>query len=175
MEAGLSILLQVVDNGVINNLEFNFFCLLLPLNFKPYFVMLSDVMCGKAQKSSVSESESIISVLISNYPLANGGYLVSFGQDKPDGSFENFDPACSFNFEVSKLSKFLEFSSIFLPRGCYYLPELDLAAFIRSLAEGVSFFEMKLLPASAPMQGLFMVRVDQCSLFNYGQKEEDRE
>lgn len=135
--------------------------------------MLSDVMCGKAQQSSVSESDSIVSVLISNYPLSNGGYLVSFGKDKPDGSFENFDPAYSFDFEASKLSKFLEFSTIYLPRGCYYLPELDLAAFIRSLASGVSFFDMKLLPASHQMQGLLMVKVDQCSFLKYESKEED--
>jgi hypothetical protein len=150
-----------------------FFCLFLPLNFKPYFVMLSDVMCGKNHESSVSESDSIISVLISNYPLANGGYLVSFGKDKPDGSFENFDPVYSFDFEASKLSKFLEFSTIFLPRGCYYLPELDLAAFIRSLAYGASSFDMKLLPAAPQMQGLLMVKVDQCSFFKYEPKEKN--
>lgn len=150
-----------------------FFCLHLLLNFKPNFVMLTDVMSEKAQQSSVSESESIISVLISNYPLANGGYLVSFGQDKPDGSFENFDPVYAFDFEASKLSKFLQFSTIFLPRGCYYLPDLDLAAFIRSLAAGASSFDMKLLPASSQMQGLLLVRVDRSSFFNYEPKEED--
>lgn len=135
--------------------------------------MLSDVMCGKAQQSSVPESDSIISVLISNYPLANGGYLVSFGQDKPDGSFENFDPVSSFDFKESKLSKYLEFCTTFLPKGCFYLPELDLAAFIRSLAYGTSFFDMKLLPASHQMQGLLMVKIDQCSFFKYEQEEEE--
>ena len=54
--------------------------------------MLSNVISEDIHKSSVSEPESIISVLISNYPLANGGYLVSFGRDEPDGSFKNYDP-----------------------------------------------------------------------------------
>lgn len=125
------------------------------------------------QKSSVSESDSIISVLISNYPLANGGYLVSFGRDEPDGSFKNYDPVNSLDFEASKLSKFLEFNSIFLPKGCYYLPDIELAGFIRSLSMDVSFFEMKLLPASAQMQGLLLVKVDEDSLSKYEQKEED--
>lgn len=173
VEVGLSVLLQPVDNGVENNLEFNFFCLLLLLNFKPYFVMLSDVMCGKAQKSSVSELDPIISVLISNYPLANGGYLVSFGKDGPDGSFEKYDPVYSLDFEASKLSNILEYSSIFLPKGCYYLPELDLAAFIRSLASGASFFDMKLMPSSPQLQGLLMVQVNEHSFLKYEQEEED--
>lgn len=135
--------------------------------------MLSDVMCGNVQQGAVSESDPIISVLISNYPLANGGYLVSFGHDGPDGSFEKYDPAFSLDYEASKLSKFLDFSSIFLPRGCYYLPEQDLAAFIRSLFYGASSFDMKLLPASPSMQGLLMVKVDESSFFKYEQKEED--
>lgn len=173
MEAGLSILLQPVDNGVKNNLEFNFFCLFLPLNFKPYFVMLSDVMSGKAQKSSVSELDPIISVLISNYPLANGGYLVSFGKDGSDGSFEKYDPVYSLDFEASKLSNVLDYSSVFLPQGCFYLSELDLAAFIRSLASGASFFDMKLMPASPQMQGLLIVQVNEGSFLKYEQEEED--
>lgn len=135
--------------------------------------MLSDVMCGKAQKSPVPESESIVSVLISNYPLSNGGYLVSFGKDEPDGSFKNFDPVCSLDFETSKLSKFLDFSSLFFPKGCFYLPELELSAFIRSLSTGASFFEMRLLPASAQMQGLLLVKVNEDSLTKYEQEEED--
>lgn len=173
VEVGLSILLLPVVNFVINILEFIFFCLLLPLNFKPYFVMFTDVMCGKAQESSVPESGPIISVLISNYPLANGGYLVSFGQDGPDGSFQNYDPVYSLDFEASKLSDFLECSSIFLPKGCYYLPELDLAAFIRSLAFGASFFDMKLMPASHQLQGLLMVQVNERNFLKYEQEEED--
>lgn len=103
--------------------------------------MVSDVMCGKAQESSVSESDRIVSVLISNYPLSNGGYLVSFGKDEPDGAFKNFDPVCSLDFEASKLSKFLDFSSLFFPKGCFYLPEMELAGFIRSLSSGASFLK----------------------------------
>lgn len=173
VEVGLSILLRPVVNFVVNNLEFNFFCLSLPLNFKPYFVMLSDVMCGKAQKSFGSEPDSVISVLISNYPLSNGGYLVSFGKDGPEGSFVNYDPVYSLDFEASKLSNFLEYSSIFLPKGCFYLPELDLAGFIRSLASGASFFDMKLMPASHQLQGLLMVQVNEGSFLKYEQEEED--
>lgn len=135
--------------------------------------MLSNVINEDMQKSSVSGSDSLISLLISNYPLANGGYLVSFGQDEPDGSFKNYDPVCSLDFEASKLSKFLDFSSIFLPKGCYYLPEMELAGFISSLASGASFLEMKLLPASAQLQGLLVVKVNEASLLKYEQEEEE--
>lgn len=135
--------------------------------------MVSNVISEDMQKSSVSSSDPIISVLISNYPLSNGGYLVSFGQDQPDGSFKNYDPVYSLDFEASKLSKFLDFSSIFLPKGCYYLPDMDLAGFIRSLSFGASFFEMKLLPASAQLQGLLYVKVNEASLLKYEQEEED--
>lgn len=126
--------------------------------------MLSNVVNGNMQESAVPESGSIISVLISNYPLVNGGYLVSFGQEEPDGDFKNYDPVDSLDFGSSKLSKFLEFSPIFLPKGCFYLPNMALAGFIRSLASKVSFFEMKLLPASGQMQGLLLVKVDEDSL-----------
>lgn len=135
--------------------------------------MLSNVVSQDIPKSSASESESIISVLISNYPLANGGYLVSFGHDEPDGSFKNYDPIYSLDFNASKLSKFLKFSSILLPKGCYYLPDMDLAGFICSLSSDASFFEMKLLPASAQLQGLLLVKVDEDSLSKYEQEEED--
>lgn len=135
--------------------------------------MLSNVISEDTQKSSDSVSDSIISVLISNYPLANGGYLVSFGHDAPDGSFKNYDPIYSFDFQNSKLSDFLKFSSIFLPKGCYYLPDTELTLFIRSLASGASLFSMKLLPASGQMQGLLLVMVDEESLSNYEQEEED--
>lgn len=135
--------------------------------------MLSNVISEDMQQSSVSNSDPIISVLISNYPLSNGGYLVSFGQDEPDGSFKNYDPVYSLDFEASKLSKFLEFSSIFLPKGCYYLPDMELAGFIRSLASDASFFEMKLLPASAQLQGLLYVKVNESSFLKYEQEEED--
>lgn len=173
VEVGLSILLQQVDNFVNNNLYLIFLCLYLPLNFKSYSIMLSNVISEDEKKSSVSESNSIISVLISNYPLSNGGYLVSFGQDQPDGSFKNYDPVYSLDFDASKLSKFLEFSSVFLPKGCYYLPDLELEGFIQSLASEASIFEIKLLPASGQMQGLLLIRVNEGSLSNYEQEEED--
>lgn len=173
MEVGLSVLLQPVDNGVLINLEFNFFCLYLLLNFKPYFVMQSDVICGKTSESSISESDSIVSVLISNYPLTNGGYLVSFGKDEPDGSFKNYDPLYAGFFDDSELSKFLEFSSVFLPKGCYYLPDSELSGFICFLTSYASSFEMKLLPASAQMQGLILIKVNESCLFKYEQEEED--
>lgn len=148
-------------------------CLFSPLNFKSYSIMVSNVINESTQKSSVSDVESIVSVLISNYPLANGGYLVSFGKDDPDGSFTKYDPVYSLDFEASKLSKFLEFSSIFLPQGCFYLPDTELTDFIRSLASGASVFRVKLLPASGQMQGLLLLTVDEESLSKYEQEEED--
>lgn len=129
--------------------------------------MLSNPIIENVQKSSVSESNPTVSVLISNYPLSNGGYLVSFGYDEPDGSFKNFDPVSSLDFKASKLSKYLELSVTFLPKGCFYLPEMQLADFICSLNLGASIFEMKLLPASAQLQGLLLVEVDKDSLFEY--------
>lgn len=135
--------------------------------------MLSNVISEDTKKSSVSESESIISVLISNYPLSNGGYLVSFGQDEPDGSFKNFDPARSEFFENTVLSDILNFSTVFLPRGCFYLPELALTDLVRFLSSGASFFDVKLLPASGNLQGLLLIKVDETSLFRYEQEEED--
>lgn len=135
--------------------------------------MLSKVVSRDERDASVSCSDSMISVLISNYPLANGGYLVSFGHDEPDGSFKCFDPIYSSVFEGSKLSKFLEFNSTFLPKGCYYLPDMELPRFIRSLLFGTSSFEMKLLPASAQMQGLLLIRIDKDSLFKYEREKED--
>lgn len=135
--------------------------------------MLSNPNPEDVQRSSVTDSNLVVSVLISNYPLSNGGYLVSFGQDGPDGSFQNYDPACSLDFEASKLSEFLDCSSVFLPKGCYYLPGMDLGDFICSLSSGASFFEMNLLPASGSMQGLLLVKVNKDSFFNYEQEEED--
>lgn len=135
--------------------------------------MLSNVISEDMQKSSVSCSDSVVSVLISNYPLANGGYLVSFGRDEPDGSFKNYDPVSSLDFKGSKLFRFLDFSHVFLPKGCFYLSDVDLAGFVRSLASGSSFFEMKLLPASAQLQGLLLVKVNEDSLSDYEQEEED--
>lgn len=135
--------------------------------------MFSDFISKDSQKSSVSGLESIVSVLISNYPLSNGGYLVSFTQEGSEGSYKTYDPVSSFDFEASKLSKFLEYSSIFLPKGCYYLPDMELAGFIKALSSGASTFEMKLLPATSQLQGLVLVQVDEKSLSDYEQEEED--
>lgn len=129
--------------------------------------MLSNATSEDQRKSSVSDSDPVVSVLISNYPLANGGYLVSFGQDGPDGSFETYDPAFSLDFEASKLANFLELSSVFLPKGCYYLPHLELGDFIRSLSSGASFFEMNFVPASSQMQSLLLVKINEDSFFDH--------
>lgn len=134
--------------------------------------MLSNVISEDTQKSSVSESDMVISVLISNYPLSNGGYLVSFGKDEPDGSFKNFDPVQSLFFEESVISGILNYSTVFLPKGCFYLPELALTDFIRFMSSCASF-DMKLLPASGQLQGLLLIKVDEASLFRYEQEEED--
>lgn len=135
--------------------------------------MLSNVIGEDTQKSSVPGLETIVSVLISNYPLANGGYLVSFGKDDPEASFTNYDPFSSLDFEASKLSRFLDFSSTFLPKGCFYLSDTELAGFIRCLASGASVFRIRLLPASGNMQGLLLIMVDEDSLSKYEQEEED--
>lgn len=135
--------------------------------------MLSNVASEDTRKSSVSDSELVVSVMISTYPLANKGYLVSFFKDGPEGNFEVYDPVYSLDFEASKLSNFLEFNSVILPKGCYYLSPMDLGDFIRSLSSGASTFELNLLAPSSPMQGLLMVRVDEKSLSDYEQEEED--
>lgn len=135
--------------------------------------MLSNVISEDTKKSSAQDSDLIVSVLISNYPLSNGGYLVSFGKDEPDGSFKNFDPVQSVFFENSVISGILNYSTVFLPRGCFYLPELALADFIRFVSSGASFFDMKLLPASGQLQGLLLIKVDESSLFRYESEEED--
>lgn len=172
MEVGLSILLELVGKFVVNNLELEFFCLFLPLNFKPYFIMSSKVITEDMLKSSGSVENPIILVVISNYPFSNGGYLVSFSQIESDGSSKSYDPAHSLDFEASKLSTYLDYSSIFLPVGCYYLSDNELAGFIKALSFGASTFEMKLVPASSQMQGLIVVNVDEKSLSNYEQEEE---
>lgn len=136
--------------------------------------MLSKTTPKDPMRTSVSASGSFVLVLISNYPLSNGGYLVSFGRDEPDGSFKGVDPAHSADFVLYKFSNFLECSSIFLPKGCFYLNDKDLAGFIHSLVSGASFFEMRLLPGSAQMQSLILVKVDEESLFNYEQKEKNK-
>lgn len=134
--------------------------------------MASKVISEDMLKCSGSVQDPLISLVISNYPLSNGGYLVSFNQEEPDGSFKSYDPVYSLDFEASKLSKFLEFSSIFLPKGCYYLPEIALAGFIKSLSFGVSVFDVKLLSGSPQMQSLILIKVNERSLMNYEQKEE---
>lgn len=174
VQVGLSILLQLVVNFVVNNLELEFFCLFLPLNFKPYFIMSSKLITEDMLKSSGSVENPIILVVISNYPFSNGGYLVSFSQVESDGSTKSYDPAYSLDFEASKLSTYLDTSSIFLPVGCYYLSDNELAGFIKALSFGASTFEMKLVPASSQMQGLIVVNVDEKSLSKYEQEEEDK-
>lgn len=166
MEVGLSILLRPVVNFVVNNLELEFFCLFLPLNFKPYFIMSSKVITEDMLESSGSVKNPIILAVISNYPFSNGGYLVSFSQVESDGSSKSYDPAYEVDFEA-KLSTYLDTSSIFLPEGCYYLPDNELAGFIKSLSFGASTFEMRLVPASSQMHGLIVVKVDEKSLSKY--------
>ena len=135
--------------------------------------MSSKVINEDMLKSSDSVANPIISVVISNYPLSNGGYLVSFSQEDPDGSFKSYDPVYSLDFETSKLSTYLDFSSIFMPKGCFYLSDMELAGFIKALSFGALFFEMKLLPASSQVQALILVKVDEKSLSKYEQEEED--
>lgn len=129
--------------------------------------MLSNVISEDTQKSSVPGLQTNVSVLISNYPLANGGYLVSFGKDDPEASFTKYDPVSSLDYDASKLSKFLDYSSIYLPQGCFYLSDAELTGFVRSLASGASVFSIKLLPASNQMQGLLLITVDEDSLSKY--------
>ena len=135
--------------------------------------MSSKVINEDMLKSSDSVANPIISVVISNYPLSNGGYLVSFSQEDPDGSFKSYDPVYSLDFETSKLSTYLDFSSVFMPKGCFYLSDMELAGFIKALSFGALFFEMKLLPASSQVQALILVKVDEKSLSKYEQEEED--
>lgn len=135
--------------------------------------MSSNVFTEDTLKSSSSVENPIISVLFANYPLSNGGYLVSFGQEESDGSFKFYDPVYSLDFEASKLSTYLDTSSVFLPKGCFYLPEQKLADFFKALSSGAVFFDMKLLPASSQSQGLILVKVDEISFSRYEQEEKD--
>lgn len=135
--------------------------------------MSSKVITEDMLKSSGSVENPIISVVISNYPLSNGGYLVSFSQQETDGSFKSYDPAYYFDFETNKLFTYLNFDAVLLPKGCYYLSDRELAGFIKALSFGASTFEMKLVPASSQMQGLIVVTVDEKSLSKYEQEEED--
>lgn len=137
--------------------------------------MSSKVISEDMLKSSGSVENPIITVVISNYPLSNGGYLVSFSQEEPDGSIKTYE--LPLDTEIFKFSGYLDCSSVFLPRGCYYLFDKKLAEFIRALSFGASTFEMKLLPASAQMQGMILVQVDEKSLSKlvvYEQEEEDK-
>lgn len=135
--------------------------------------MSSKVITEDMLKSSDSVKNPIITVVISNYPLANGGYLVSFTQEGTDGSFEVYDPVCSLDYETTKLSKYLDTSSVFLPRGCYYLSDKKLHLFVEALFSGTLFYDMKLLPASPQSQGLILLKVDEKSFYRYEQEEED--
>ena len=134
--------------------------------------MSSKVITEDTLKSSGSVKNPIISVLISNYPLSNGGYLVSFSQQEPDGSFKSYDLVDSLILKLLSFLSFWNLTLFFLPKGCYYLPEMELAGFIKSLSIGVSAFDVKLLPASAQMQGMILVQVDEKSLSKYEQKED---
>lgn len=165
MEVGRSTLLQLVDKFVVDDLDFDFFCLFLLLNFKPYFIMSSNVIPEDVFGSSCSGENPIISVVISNYPLSNGGYLVSFSQQESDGSVKSYEP--QLDFESSKFSTYLDFSSVFLPKGCFYLSDRELAGFINALSFGASTFEMKLYPASSQMQSMILIQVDEKSLSKY--------
>ena len=135
--------------------------------------MSSNVINEDMLKSSSPVENPIISVLIANYPLSNGGYLVSFGQEEPDGSFKFYDPVYSLDYKTTKLSKYLDTSSVFLPKGCYYLSDKKLHVFIEVLFAGTLFCDMKLLPASSQSQGLILVKVDEKSFSRYEQEEED--
>ena len=135
--------------------------------------MSSKAITADNLKSSDSVENPIITVLISNYPLSNGGYLVSFGRDEPDGSFKVYDPVSSLDYETTKLSRYLDTSSVFLPKGCYYLSDKKLHLFVEALFAGTLFYDMKLLPASSQSQGLILLRVDEKSFFRYEQEEED--
>lgn len=135
--------------------------------------MSSKVITEDSLKSSDSVENPIITVVISNYPLSNGGYLVSFTQEGADGSFNAYDPVHSLDYETTKLSKYLDTSSVFLPRGCYYLSDKKLHLFVEALFSGTLFYDMKFLPASSQSQALILLKVDEKSFYRYEQEEED--
>lgn len=135
--------------------------------------MSSKVITEDKLKSSDSVENPIITVAISNYPFSNGGYVVSFTQERPDGSFKDYDPVYSLDYETTKLSKYLDTSSVFLPKGCYYLSDNKLHLFVEALFSGTLFYDMKLLPASSHSQGLILLKVDEKSFYRYEQEEED--
>lgn len=135
--------------------------------------MSSKVITEDMLKSSDSVDNPIITVVISNYPLSNGGYLVSFTQEGSDGSFKAYDPVNSLDYETTKLSKYLDTSSVFLPKGCYYLSDKKLHLFVEALFSGTLFYDMNFLPASSQSQALILLKVDEKSFFRYEQEEED--
>lgn len=135
--------------------------------------MSSKVITEDMLKSSDSVENPIITVVISNYPLSNGGYLVSFTQEGSDGSFKVYDPVHSLDYETTKLSKYLDTSSVFLPKGCYYLSDKKLHLFVEALFSGTLFYDMKFLPASSRAQALILLKVDEKSFSRYEQEEED--
>lgn len=135
--------------------------------------MSSKVITEDMLKSSDSVENPIITVVISNYPLTNGGYLVSFTQEGTDGSFKAYDPVHSLDYETTKLSEYLDTSSVFLPKGCFYLPDKKLHLFVEALFSGTLFYDMKFLPASSQSQALILLKVDEKSFSKYGQEEAD--
>lgn len=135
--------------------------------------MSSKIITEDMLKSSDSVENPIITVVISNYPLANGGYLVSFTQEGTDGSLKTYDPVSSLDYEATKLFKYLDISFVFLPKGCYYLSDNKLHLFVEALFSGTQFYDMKLLPASSQSQGLILLKVDEKSFYRYEQEEED--
>lgn len=135
--------------------------------------MSSKVITEDMLKSSDSVENPIITVVIANYPLSNGGYLVSFTQEGSDGSFKAYDPVHSLDYESTKLSKYLDISSVFLPKGCYYLSDKKLHLFVEALFSGTKFYDMKFLPASSQAQALILLKVDEKSFSRYEQEEED--
>ena len=74
---------------------------------------------------------------------------------------------------LNLLSIYLDTSSVFLPEGCFYLPENKLHLFVEALFSGTLFYDMKLLPASSKSQSLILLMVDEKSFFRYEQEEED--
>lgn len=135
--------------------------------------MSSKIITEDMLKSSDSVENPIITVAISNYPLSNGGYLVSFTQEGTDGSFKAYDPVSSLDYEATKLFKYLDISFVFLPKGCYYLSDKKLHLFVEALFSGTQFYDMQLLPASSQQHGLILLKVDEKSFYRYEQEEED--
>lgn len=124
-------------------------------------------------ESTDPKSNPIITVIISNYPLSNGGYLVNLFKEKEDRTLEPYDAGFELDFEATKLDRFLAGSYVFLPEGCFYLPNENLGRFVKSLAYGTSFFDVSLVPASPRSQGLLLIKVDEDSFFEYESEKEE--